>query len=82
MHHSIHLYIMHEHQLTSIINLYSTVLKQTLHSAGGTLTEGHIEDVSMAVLFKTDQAFHATPQTTSHTTHNFRMDVDGMVKHL
>ena len=47
----------------------------------------HIEDVLMVLFLleaakKTDRAFHAAPQSSSHTVRNFNTDLDIMVKHL
>lgn len=68
--------------------LFTRVFKQTLRSAGGNLTEKHVEEVSLGVVFllnaakKTDQAFHASPQTTAHTVRSFCTDVQNMVQYL
>lgn len=63
----------HGKPVDQLIEHYNLVFKQALRTAGGTLTDRHVENVSMAVLFllnavkKTDQAFHVTQQTTAHT---------------
>ena len=60
----------------------------TLKSAGGNLTERHVEEVSLSALFlldaakRTDKAFGAAPQTTAHTISDASSDVSKMVKHL
>ena len=64
------------------------MFKQTLKSAGGNLTEKHVEEVSLSALFlleaakKTDRAFGVAPQTTAHTIRDSTSDVSKMVKHL
>ena len=57
------------------------VFKQTLRAAGGNLTEKHVEEVSLGVLFlmdaakKFDKAMGASPQTTAHTTRDASEDM-------
>ena len=64
------------------------MLKQTLRAAGGNLTEKHVEEVSLGVLFlidavkKFDKAMGASPQTTAHTTRDASEDVKKMVTYL
>lgn len=64
------------------------VVKQTLRSAGGNLTEKHIEDVSLSALFlmdaakKADNILGVSPQTTSHTFSDASSDVKKMVTYL
>ena len=64
------------------------MFKQTLRSAGGNVTDKHIEDVSMSTLFlldaarKTDQAFGVAPQSTAHTVRDASSDIKKMTKHL
>ena len=59
-----------------------------LKSAGGNLTERHIEEVSLSALFlldaakKTDRAFGVASQTTAHSIRDPSLDVSKMVKHL
>ena len=61
------------------------VFKQTLKSAGGNLTERHLEEVSLSALFlldaakKTDTAFGVAPRTTAHTVRDPSSDVSKMV---
>ena len=68
--------------------LFCRVFKQTLRSAGSTLTTRHVEDVSLGVLFlfeaakKTDKAFKSAPQSTAHTAHSAQDDISNMVGHL
>ena len=66
----------------------SRVFKQTLRAAGGNLTEKHVEEVSLSVLFlmdaakKFDKAMGASPQTTTHTVRDATADIKKMVTYL
>ena len=67
---------------------FCRVFKQTLRSAGSTLTTRHVEDVSLGVLFlfeaakKTDKAFKSAPQSTAHTVRSAQDDISNMAGHL
>ena len=69
-------------------NITCRVFKQTLRAAGGNLTDTHVKDVSMSVLFlldaakKTDRAFGIAPQCTSHTVRDADSDIQKMRKHI
>ena len=64
------------------------ILKEALRSGGGQLTQSHMEDVSMAVLFlmeaskKADETFHVPPQCGCHTVVDSGKDVKKMWEHL
>lgn len=68
--------------------LFCKVVKQTLCSAGGNLTDKHVEDVSLSALFlmdaakKADKIMGVSPQTTSHTYSDASSDVKKMVTYL
>ena len=74
------------------INFYTlyncSVFKQTLRSAGSNLTDKHIRDVSMSVLFllnaakKSDEVFGTSPQQSKHTTRDSAKDVEKMVTYM
>ena len=70
------------------LNLSFRVFKQTLRSAGSGLTPRHVEDISLGVLFlyeaakKTDKAFKAAPQTTTHSVRTAEDDISSMARHL
>ena len=63
------------------------VVKQSLRSAGGNLTEKHVEDVSLCALFlmdaakKTDQEFRCY-QSGTHTTRDSDNDIKKMTNNL
>ena len=64
-----------------------SVVKEALRSSTGSLTEKHIEDVSMCALFlleaakKTDKEF-GCHQTSSHTVREADSDIRKLVQHL
>ena len=64
------------------------VFKQALQSAGGQLTQKHVEEVSLGVLFlmkaakMTDKAFKVKAPSTTHTIREAESDVLKMVVHL
>lgn len=66
----------------------SRVFKQTLRAAGDNLTEKHVEEVSLSVLFlmdavkKFDKAMGASPQTTAQTVRDATDDIKKMVTYL
>lgn len=63
------------------------MVKQTLKSCGGNLTQKHAEEVSLCALFlmealkKTDREFKCT-QTTAHTTKDACKDIELLTAHL
>ena len=64
------------------------VFKQTLRSAGSNLTDKHVRDVSLSVMFlmkaakKADEAFKVTPQSTAHTDRDASKDIERMVTYM
>lgn len=64
------------------------ILKEALRSGGGQLTQTHVEDVSLAVLFlmeaskKADETFHVPPWSGCHTVVNSDKDIKKMWEHL
>lgn len=64
------------------------VFKEAIRSGGGKLTQTHVKDISMSVLFlmeaaqKTDRAFGLTQQSTTHTVSDSHSDMQKMTKYL
>ena len=64
------------------------VFKQTLQSAGSNLTDKHVRDVSLSVMFlmkaakKADEAFKVIPQSTAHTDRDASKDIERMVTYM
>ena len=82
---------MHANECSCECYTYNTnyrVFKQTLRSAGGNLTQKHVENVSLCALFlmeaskKADKFFNVPPPTTAHTIRDSDKDVEKMVSHL
>ena len=64
------------------------MFKQTLRSAGSNLTDKHVQDVSLSVMFlmkaakKADEAFKVSPQSTAHTVRDVSKDLERMVAYM
>ena len=81
--------IMYMYMCIDVIHVpFCRVFKQTLRSAGSTLTTRHVEDVSLGVLFlfeaakKTDKAFKSAPQSTAHAIRSAQDDISKITGHL
>ena len=76
------------YDMFNTLHLSFRVFKQTLRSAGCSLTTRHVEDISLGVLFlfeaakKTDRAFKSAPQSTAHSVRSAQDDINSMVGHM